>query len=98
MEYKIRGTTMQVADLQLKEGESVFTETGGLSWMSPNFDMKTNVKGGLMKGIGRMFGGESLFLTTFSCTSGQGLISFSNEFPGKIIPLELKWHIMVLKI
>jgi len=90
MNYNIRGTTMQVADIEIEEGESVYTESGGMAWMSPNIDMKTNMKGGIMKGIGRVFAGESLFMTTYTCNSGKGLISFSSEFPGKIIPIELK--------
>ncbi len=89
MEYKIRGTTLQVADIELEEGESVYTESGGMAWMSPNINMETNTKGGLMKGLGRMFAGESLFMTTYTCNSGTAMISFANEFPGKIIPMEL---------
>ncbi|MCK5322363.1 MAG: TIGR00266 family protein [Candidatus Aenigmarchaeota archaeon] len=90
MNYQIRGTVLQVADIQLSENESVYTEKGGMSWMSPNIKMETNTKGGLLKGVGRMFAGESLFMTTYTCTSGTGMISFSSEFPGKIIPMQLK--------
>jgi len=83
MEYKIRGSIMQVVDVELNAGESVYTESGGMSWMSPNIDMSTNTKGGLMKGLGRMLAGESLFMTTYKCTEGKGLVAFANEFPGK---------------
>ena len=90
MEYQIRGTVLQVVDFQLQAGESVYTEKGGMSWMSPNINMETNTKGGLMKGLGRMIGGESMFMTTYTCASGTGMISFSSEFPGKIVPMQLK--------
>lgn len=90
MECKIRGTTMQVVDVELKEGESVYTESGGMVWMSPNIDMKTDTRGGIMKGIGRMLSGESFFMTTYTCRQGNGLISFANEFPGKVIEFNLK--------
>ena len=89
MEVKIRGTTLQVADIKLDEGESIFTESGGMDWMTPNISMQTNMKGGLFSGIGRAMSGESLFLVNYKCDSGKGLISFCNEFPGKIIPMEL---------
>lgn len=89
MKYQIRGTTLQVADVQLQAGESVFTESGGMSWMSPNVSMKTDTHGGLMKGIGRMFAGESLFMTNYTCDEGSGLVAFSCEFPGKIVPMDL---------
>lgn len=90
MEYKIRGSIMQVVDVELSAGESVYTESGGMVWMSPNISMETNTKGGLMKGLGRMLAGESLFMTTYTCTGGKGLIAFANEFPGKVVELDLK--------
>jgi len=80
---------MQVVDMQLNDGESVFTEKGGMSWMSPNVEMKTNARGGVMKGLGRMFGGESMFMNTYTSTGGPAAISFSSEFPGKIVPMAL---------
>ena len=89
MKYEIRGTTLQIADIELGEGESVYTESGGMAWMSPNIDMKTDTKGGILKGLGRSFAGESLFMTTYTCTSGTGMITFVNEFPGKIVPMKL---------
>ena len=90
MKYEIRGTTLQVVDIELDANESVYTESGGMAWMSPNIDMTTNTKGGLMKGLGRMLAGESLFMTTYTCNRGTGMISFANEFPGKVIPMDLK--------
>jgi len=90
MKFKVRGTTLQIADVELGSGESVYTEKGGMSWMSANINMETNTKGGIMKGIGRMFSGESLFMTTYTCEEGTGLVSFSSEFPGKIVPMKLK--------
>lgn len=89
MKHTIRGTTLQIVDIELSEGESVFTEAGGMSWMSPNIKMQANMKG-LGKAIGRMFSGESMFLTTYTCETGTGIISFCNEFPGKIVPFEMK--------
>ena len=90
MEYKIRGTTLQVVDVTLKANEKVFTETGGMAWMSPNIEMKTNARGGIGKAVGRLFSQESFFMTEYSCQEGTGLITFCNEFPGKIVDFNLK--------
>ena len=90
MKFKMRGTTLQVLDVELNKGESMFTESGGMAWMSPNMSMVTNTRGGLLKGIARKFAGESLFLTTYTCDEGTGTISFNNEFPGKIMKFDLK--------
>jgi len=89
MEYKINGTLMESVDIRLKKGESVFTESGGMAWMRGAIEMDTNTRGGLGAGIGRMLAGESLFLTTYTCNSPDGLITFTPEIPGKVIDMQL---------
>lgn len=89
MEYQIIGTTLQAVVIQLPEGQQIFSERGGMSWMSANIDMQTNMEGGIGGAFKRMFSGESLFMVTFSSRGGTGLIGFSAEFPGKIVPLHL---------
>lgn len=51
--------------------------------------MDTSTRGGLGAGLGRMLAGESLFLTTYTCKSPDGLITFTPEVPGKVIDLVL---------
>jgi hypothetical protein len=63
MRYEIHGTVMQTLDVYLTQGESMYTESGGMAWMKGNVEMKTNTKGGLMAGLGRKLAGESLFMT-----------------------------------
>lgn len=89
MQYKISGTLMETVDIHLKAGESMYTESGGMAWMRGNIEMDTNTRGGLGAGIGRMLAGESLFLTTYKCQSPDGLITFTPEIPGKVVPVEL---------
>lgn len=89
MRYEIHGTTLQTLDIYLSQSESVFTESGGMAWMTGAINMETNTRGGLMKGLGRALAGESLFLTTYSCEGNGGLIVFTPEAPGSIIPVEL---------
>ena len=89
MKYEIHGTTLQTLDITLSQGESVFTESGGMAWMTGSIEMSTNTRGGLMKGLARSLAGESLFLTTYTCTGPGGLITFTPEAPGSIIPVEL---------
>ena len=89
MQYQIHGTVMQTLDIQLNAGESVFTESGGMAWMKGDIHMDTNTRGGLMSGLGRMLAGESLFMTTYTCQSGDGLVVFCPEVPGKILSFTL---------
>jgi uncharacterized protein (TIGR00266 family) len=60
-----------------------------MAWMRGNIAMETNTKGGVMAGLGRALAGESLFLTTYTCRSPDGLIIFTPEVPGKVIDVEL---------
>jgi uncharacterized protein (TIGR00266 family) len=90
MRYEIHGTTMQTLDVYLSQGETMFTEAGGLAWMKGNVDMQTNTKGGLMAGLGRKLAGESLFMTTYTGQDpGEVLVVFAPEAPGKILPIKL---------
>ena len=88
MKFKVNGNSLPTLDMFLNDGESVFSESGGMAWMSSNIEMQTNTRGGLMKGIGRMFAGESLFIVNY-ISRGSGRITFASEFPGKIVAMKL---------
>lgn len=88
-EYKIIGTTLPVAQIELKAGNRVYSESGGMSWMSGNVEMETHSGGGIGKMVRRAISGESLFITDFFVNSGSGVLAFASEFPGKIIDLQL---------
>ena len=53
MQTRIQGTTMPVLDVQLDPNESVFSESGELSWMSASIQMSTHTQ---MGGGGGLFG------------------------------------------
>ena len=89
MDYKIHGDVMQSLDVHLKQGEAMYTESGGMAWMRGNIEMDTNTKGGVMAGLGRALSGESLFMTTYTCQSPDGLITFTPEAPGKVLDVQL---------
>ncbi|MDY0019943.1 MAG: TIGR00266 family protein [Anaerolineae bacterium] len=90
MECKIHGTTMQSVDVYLSRGESVYTESGGMAWMSGNIEMQTGTKGGILAGLGRSLAGESFFMTTYTCKSERGLVVFTPEAPGQVLNFQLQ--------
>ena len=56
MQYKILGNTMPAVEILFDQpGESMYTQSGGMAWMSDGVEMDTNTRGGLLKGGGRMF-------------------------------------------
>jgi len=89
MRYEIDGTVLQSVDVHLSQGESIYTESGGMAWMRGDIEMKTGTKGGLIAGLGRKLAGESLFMTTYTCRSGEGLVVFTPEAPGKVLDFQL---------
>lgn len=52
--------------------------------MDSHIKMKSKIKGGLMKGVGRMFGGESLFMSEFTAVGKPGELIISPGVPGDI--------------
>ncbi|MDL2264454.1 TIGR00266 family protein [Synergistaceae bacterium OttesenSCG-928-I11] len=88
MEYKIFGDSMPYAVCEMSSGEAVYTESGGMSWMTDTFEMSTNMEGGLLKGLFRSFSGESIFMTTYTAKS-KGKIAFASGYPGEIRALHL---------
>jgi uncharacterized protein (TIGR00266 family) len=89
MQYKIEGNVFPTLEVQLTQGESVFTESGGMAWMSQGIDMSTGTRGGLMAGIGRALAGESLFMVTYACKAQAGIVTFTPEAPGLILDMDL---------
>jgi uncharacterized protein (TIGR00266 family) len=89
MEYYITGEVMQTLDIRLQPGEAIYTESGGMAWMTGDIEMSTDTRGGLLKGLGRSLAGESLFMTTYRCRSGAAMVVFTPESPGKILALDL---------
>jgi uncharacterized protein (TIGR00266 family) len=90
MEYKISGDNLQLVTLQIQPGEKVFAEAGSMVYMSGNVNMEAKMRGGLLKGIGRKFMGETMFLTEFTSAGGQGIVSFGGTAPGTIKDLEIQ--------
>ena len=84
MRYEIKGETLPVVICYLEDGETMITESGSMSWMSPNMKMETTSNGGVGKAIGRMFAGEKLFQNRYTAENGNGMIAFASSFPGQI--------------
>lgn len=87
--YEIEGGNLPVLICYPEAGQTLCTEGGAMSWMSPNMKMDTNTGGGLKKVFGRMLSGESIFLNEYTAEGGKGMIAFASSFPGSIIPYQV---------
>ena len=89
IKYEIEGGSLPVVICYPEAGESLCTESGAMSWMSPNMQMDTNAGGGFKKAFGRLFSGESIFMNEYTAMGGRGMIAFASSFPGSIIPYQV---------
>lgn len=89
LNYSIEGGDLPVVICYPQAGQTICTERGAMSWMSPNMQMSTNTGGGFSKAMGRMFSGDSIFVNEYTPQGGNGMIAFASSFPGSIIPFEL---------
>ncbi|MGA1132136.1 MAG: TIGR00266 family protein [Prochlorotrichaceae cyanobacterium] len=70
--------------LQLHAGETVLVESGAMAAIDSGITMQSKMKGGLMKGLGRMISGESLFISEFTASDRAGQLYISPAVPGDI--------------
>ncbi|BCS90965.1 MAG: hypothetical protein ARM1_0422 [Candidatus Micrarchaeota archaeon] len=89
MRYNISGTTVQYLNIELDPGESVYCDTGYLVSKSASVVMSPRLVGGILGAIKREITGATGFLTVFEAKGDRGLLTVSNDLPGKIIAIEL---------
>ena len=89
MKYEIIGQTVPAVEITLNSGETIVSQSGGMTWQTDGIQMSTNTNGGLMKGLGRMFAGESLFMNMYTALKQDSKITFASTLPGQIVPLNL---------
>ena len=89
MDYKIVGRTVPVVEVKLNKGESMYTQKGGMSWQTEGIKMSTNARGGVMKSLGRMFTGESIFMSTYTAEKDGAEIAFATTVPGDVKAINL---------
>ena len=87
--YEILGGNLPVVVCELSAGESMITESGSMSWMSPNMKMETISGGGVKKMLGRLVSGDSIFQNKFTAEGTDGMVAFASSFPGAIKAIDI---------
>ncbi|ACK64177.1 protein of unknown function DUF124 [Rippkaea orientalis PCC 8801] len=70
--------------IDLRSQQKVLVEASAMAAMDTTLKMESKMRGGFMKGVGRMFAGESLFINTFTAEKGRGKLYISPGVPGDI--------------
>ena len=90
MKYQVIGDTMPAVEITFDQaGESMYTQSGGMSWMSEGVSMDSNMRGGLGKSLGRMFSGESIFMATYRAERPGASIAFASTVAGEVLPVDI---------
>ncbi|EOS23549.1 hypothetical protein C806_03055 [Lachnospiraceae bacterium 3-1] len=90
MRYTVIGDTMPAVEVVFDApGETMYTQSGGMAWMSEGISMDSNMRGGLGKSIGRMFSGESLFMATYKAERPGAMIAFASTVAGEVLPVDV---------
>ena len=89
MRYEIWGETMPALTVTLDRGEGIYTQSGGMSWMSANVRMETNTRGGFLRGLGRSLSGNSIFMATYTALYDGEQVTIASTMPGHIKVFEI---------
>lgn len=90
MRYQVLGDTMPAVEVFFDAaGETMYTQSGGMAWMTEGISMDSNMRGGFGKSIGRMFSGESLFMATYKAERPGSMIAFASTVAGEILPVDI---------
>lgn len=90
MRYAVIGNTMPAVEILFDApGETMFTQSGAMAWMTEGISMDSNMRGGLGKSLGRMFTGESLFMATYRAQCPGAKIAFASTVAGVIMPVNV---------
>ena len=89
MRYTIVGDTLPAVLIQLDPGETILSEVGARTWSRGDVSTESKAEGGVGKSLGRLFTGESLFMSRYTA-QGPAEIAFSSSFPGRIVARSLQ--------
>lgn len=81
--------------LVLDQGEQVLTESGAMMGMDPALKLDSNLKGGVLGGLKRMVGGESVFLNTYTATGDGQRLDLAPAAPGDLFEIDIAGKVMV---
>ena len=87
--YHILGTIQQTLIVELQPSQVIYSDAGAMSWMTTTINMNTTSSGGLGGMLKRAVSGATVFIIDFSATGAPGQVSFTTDFPGKVLPIEL---------
>ena len=90
-----------IAKVILEANEEIVAEAGAMIAMSPHINANTTLRqgkgGGLLGGLKRLLGGESLFLSVFRSLGQPGEIYLAPDFMGDLLVYEMQGEELIVQ-
>src|SRR5580692_8242347 len=91
--HRVIGDTLPVLEVQLKSGQSVISQGGELSWMTPSVVMTTQTAGaggsGFVGVLKRAVAGGTIFMSQYTASADNSTVAFATKLPGRIMPIHV---------
>jgi uncharacterized protein (AIM24 family) len=88
--YEIQGTEAQIVLFPLRAGRKIMCFSGAMCYMSDGMKLEL-LLAGFGKTFGRLAGGGSLFQMIYTNeTDKDGYIAMTPDYPGVIVPIDIK--------
>lgn len=86
-----------ILGVQLAQGQKVLAEPSAMATMEPSIELEAGMRGGLGKSLGRLLGGESFIVNTFTARSGPGEVTLAPGTPGDVVHYRLSGNSLMLQ-
>lgn len=87
MKYSITGDNLQMLNVEIGSGETLYSVAGAMSYMTGNVTLEAKAKQGAWASIKRSLTGASLFLVQYK-SEGNGIVGLAHTAPGKIMDID----------
>jgi uncharacterized protein (TIGR00266 family) len=86
-----------ILGVKLTQGQKVLAEPSAMATMDPTIELKAGMRGGFGKSLGRLLGGESFIVNTFTAHAGPGEVTLAPGTPGDVVHYRLSGNSLMLQ-
>lgn len=86
-----------ILGVKLAQGQKVLAEPSAMATMDTSIELKAGMRGGIGKSFGRLLGGESFIVNTFTANSGPGEVTLAPGTPGDVVHYRLSGNSLMLQ-
>lgn len=91
LRYQVIGSVMPALEITLEPGQRVYARTDSLGWMTEPIEMRTVLPDSPWALVGRLVSGMTPAVTEYIARDAPGVVAFTAEIPGAIVPLEVSY-------